>query len=49
MLTRDGSFHRNDKGQEDYDPHVGRYVLGVGILLAIAALSAIWTTTAFID
>lgn len=38
-----------DRSRDDYDPHIGRHVLQVGFVLALAALSAIWITTAYLS
>ncbi len=36
----------SDEARAGSTPHIVRYVLGIGLLLAIAALSAVWITGA---
>lgn len=47
METHKNEVHlETDQARGACEPHVGRYVLTIGISLAIAALSAIWITGA---
>lgn len=49
MVMRDNRIHHQSGGTpDDYDPHIGRHVLQIGMVLAIAALSAVWITTAYL-
>lgn len=40
--------HSSDEVRGGSEEHVVRYVLGFGLLLAIAGLTATWTTGAFL-
>jgi hypothetical protein len=50
MASRGSSIHPvNGKSPDDYDPHIGRHVLEVGFVLAIAAIAVIWIATAYLE